>query len=289
MKLSDKTGQVPRTLGLVGVLVLVATVMWLPEAPPEPEAEPGSAAPAGAMAGGFPEAPPEPPPLPESAAARLRRHIPPFPGARLVPMGQLNANGNLMEMGYFEVKGSAREVLDFYLQTFEQRGRRVVEQPDGAGGGAVSYYDEKMGALVTVNVMAGGTPSQPRARAFPAIVEAPEGIHLKAEAPQVLPQPAGLVTVLRVDDQNHGPAEGSSTLTQIAQGSPRQLADYYRREMAVRGYASVGGSSSEDVEMLDFVGHGQRVSLTLSAMHKEGTPESVIAVVLEKNPKEGRP
>jgi hypothetical protein len=287
MKLSDRTGQVPRALGLVSVLVLVATVMWLPEAPPGPES--GSGAPAGAVAGGFPEAAPEPPPLPESAAERLRRHIPLFPGARLVPMGQLNANGNRMEMGYFEVKVSAREVLDFYFQVFSQRGHRVVEQPDGAGGGAVNYYDEKMGALVTVNVMAGGTESQPRARAFPAIVEAPDGIHLKAEPPQVLPQPAGLVTVLRVDDQNKGPAEGSSTLTQIAQGTPRQLADYYRKEMAVRGYSSVGGSSSEEVEMLDFVGHGQRVSLTLSAMNKEGAPESVIAVVMEKEQKEGRP
>ncbi|HZH13032.1 MAG TPA: hypothetical protein VE057_01580 [Archangium sp.] len=287
MRLSDRTGQVPRALGLVSVLVLVATVMWLPEAPPEPESESG--APAGALAGGFPEAAPEPPPLPESAAERLRRHIPLFPGARLVPMGQLNANGNRMEMGYFEVKVSAREVMDFYFQAFSQRGHRVVEQPDGSGGGAVNYYDEKMGALVTVNVMAGGTESQPRARAFPAIVEAPDGIHLKAEPPQVLPQPAGLVTVLRVDDQNKGPAEGSSTLTQIAQGSPRQLADYYRKEMAVRGYSAVGGSSSEEVEMLDFVGHGQRVSLTLSAMNKEGTPESVIAVVMEKEQKEGRP
>ena len=287
MRLSDRTGQVPRALGLVSVLVLVATVMWLPEAPPEPESESG--APAGALAGGFPEVAPEPPPLPESAAERLRRHIPLFPGARLVPMGQLNANGNRMEMGYFEVKVSAREVMDFYFQAFSQRGHRVVEQPDGSGGGAVNYYDEKMGALVTVNVMAGGTESQPRARAFPAIVEAPDGIHLKAEPPQVLPQPAGLVTVLRVDDQNKGPAEGSSTLTQIAQGSPRQLADYYRKEMAVRGYSAVGGSSSEEVEMLDFVGHGQRVSLTLSAMNKEGTPESVIAVVMEKEQKEGRP
>jgi hypothetical protein len=261
--------------------------MWMPEAPPEPELA-RAQEPAGVFPRELPE--PEPPPLPASAAARLRRHIPLFPGARLVPMGQLQANGNPMEMGFFDVKASAREVLDFYIQQFEQRGRHVVEQPDGSGGGAVNYYDEKLGALVTVNVMAGGTEVAPRARVFPAIVEAPEGVFLKAEPPQVLPQPTGLVTVLRVDDQNQGPAQGSSTLTQIAQGSPQELAGFYRKEMAVRGYSAVGGRSSEDVEVLDFERRGERVSLTLSAMSKkEGTPESVIAVVMEKNQKEARP
>ncbi|WP_245814264.1 hypothetical protein [Cystobacter ferrugineus] len=283
-KLSDKTGQVPRALGLVGVLALVATVMWMPEAPPEPEVA-ATEEPAQLPPQELPE-----PPRPVGSVERLRRYIPLFPGAQLVPMGQLQANGNPMEMGFFDVKTSAREVMDFYIQQFEQRGHRVVEQPDGEGGGAVNYYDEKLGALVTVNVMAGGTEVSPRARVFPAIVEAPEGIHLKADPPQVLPQPGGLVTVLRVDDQNPGPARSSSTLTQLAQGSPRELAGFYRKEMAVRGYASVGGHSSEKVEVLDFERQGERVSLTLSAMDKkEGTPETVIAVVLETKQKEVGP
>jgi hypothetical protein len=285
MKLSDKTGKVQRVLGLVSVLALIATVMWMPEAPPEPEVEAPAPAPPPRQ-----ELPEPPPPRPAGSVDRLRRLIPVFPGAQLVPMGQLEANGNPMEMGFFEVKTSAREVLDFYIQQFEQRGRHVVEQPDGAGGGAVNYYDEKLGALVTVNVMAGGTQVAPRARVFPAIVEAPEGIHLKAEPPSMLPQPSGLVTVLRVDDQNPGPAKDSSTLTQIAQGSPRELAGFYRQEMAVRGYSAVGARSDKDVEELDFERQGERVSLTLSAMRtKEGSPETIIAVVMEKKQKEVGP
>ncbi|EPX59108.1 hypothetical protein D187_003485 [Cystobacter fuscus DSM 2262] len=285
MRLSDKTGKVPRALGLVGVLALIATVMWMPEAPPEPEAEAPEPSPAPRQ-----EMPEPPPPIPSGTVQRLRRLVPVFPGAQLIPMGQLQANGNPMEMGFFEVKASAREVMDFYIQQFEQRGRRVVEQPDGSGGGAVNYYDEKLGALVTVNVMAGGTQVSPSARVFPAIVEAPEGIHLKAEPPEMLPQPTGLVTVLRVDDQNPGPAKDSSTLTQIARGSPRELAGFYRKEMAVRGYSAVGGRSDKDVEVLDFERRGERVSVTLSAMNtKEGSPETIIAVVMETKQKEVRP
>ncbi|MET0402718.1 MAG: hypothetical protein ABW123_09955 [Cystobacter sp.] len=280
MKLADKTGKVPRVIGLVGVLALIATVMWMPEAPPEPS-------PAEAAA----SAPPmeEPPELPAPHAAGsvdlLRRVIPPFPGAQLVPMGQLEANGNPMQMAFFEVRTSAREVMDFYTQQFEQRGRQVVEQPDGSGGGAVNYYDEQLGALVTVNVMSGGTPTAPRARVFPAIVQAPEGIHLQAEPPQALPRPGGLVTVMRVDDQNPGPANNSSTLTQLAQGSPQELARFYREQMATRGYSAAGGSSSKDVEVLEFERGEERVSLTLSAMNKDGPPETVIAVVMETKQK----
>jgi hypothetical protein len=267
----------------MGVLALIATVMWMPEAPPEPEAEAPQPVPS-------PRMPEPPPPSPSGSVQRLRRLVPLFPGAQLVPMGQLQANGNPMEMGFFEVRTSAREVLDFYVQQFERRGRQVIEQPDGSGGGAVNYYDEKLGALVTVNVMAGGTQVSPRTRVFPAIIEAPEGIHLKAEPPSVLPQPEGLVTVLRVDDQNPGPAQDSATLTQIARGSPRELAGFYRKEMAVRGYAAVGGRSDKDVEVLDFERRGERVSLTLSAMRtKEGNPETIIAVVMEKKQKEVRP
>jgi hypothetical protein len=285
MKLSDKTGQVPRALGLVGVLALIATVMWMPEPPPEPE-EAVAEAPEPVRE----ELPEPPPPRPVGTVDRLRQFVPVFPGAQLVPMGQLEANGNPMEMGFFEVKTSARQVLDFYTQQFEQRGHRVVEQPDGAGGGAVNYYDAKLGALVTVNVMAGGTPTEPKARVFPAIVEAPEGIHLKAEPPPVLPQPSGLVTVLRVDDQNPGPSKDSSTLTQIAQGSPQELARFYREQMAARGYAAVGGHSGKDVEMIDFERRGERVSMTLSPMSKkEGTPETIIAVVMETNQKGDKP
>ncbi|WP_395837143.1 hypothetical protein [Cystobacter fuscus] len=283
--MSDKTGKVPRALGLVGVLALIATVMWMPEPPPEPEAEVLEPLPPQAQ-----QLPEPPPPRPTETVQRLRRIVPVFPGAHLVPMGQLQANGNPMEMGFFEVRTSAREVMDFYVQQFEQRGRQVVEQPDGSGGGAVNYYDEKLGALVTVNVMAGGTQVSPRTRVFPAIIEAPEGIHLKAEPPAVLPQPEGLVTVLRVDDQNPGPAQDSATLTQLARGTPRELASFYRKEMAVRGYSAVGGHSGKDVEELDFERRGERVSLTLSAMRtKEGNPETIIAVVMEKKQREVRP
>jgi len=279
MKLADRTGATPRVIGGVGLVALVVTVLVLPEAPPEPEAAP-EPTPAPVAAPLMEEGPAEDP-LRLRESSRVRRLVPIYPGARFSPMGLLEANGNMMEMGVFDTTASTREVLDFYTREFGKRGRRVVEQPDDNGGGVVNYYDETLGVLVSVSAVRSGSGKAQRTLVFPTVVAAPEGMHLKAEAPASLPQPDGALTMLRVDDHSSGPSQGSSTVTQVAHGTPKQLVAFYLREFAARGYASLGKSTQADVEILEFEKEGERVSLTISPVQKEGPPESLVAVILE--------
>ncbi|RKH66243.1 hypothetical protein [Corallococcus aberystwythensis] len=272
--LTDRTGTFTRWLGLGGLLALVATAVVLKDPPPAP-AEP-RAAPSGPQV-----ALPPAPPLPEPAGSRVRRVFPPFPGAVVIPMGRLEANGSPMELGYFETDHPPGEVLEFYAREFRLRGRNIVTQDDGAGGGAVNYYDERLGAMVSVTtIRVGGATT--RTLVFPSLVEAPEGIHLQGTAPASLPQPPGAVTVLRVDEQGTGRNAGSTTLTQVAHGTPRMLAEFYQAQMPSRGYKPSSQRLSKGVEMLDFERSGERVSLSLAPLDKDGPPESLITFVVER-------
>jgi hypothetical protein len=186
----------------------------------------------------------------------------------------------MMEMGFFEVKAYVREVLDFYTKEFGKRGH-VVEQPGANGDAALNYYDASMGLLVSVTVTPSGSAREPKTLVFPSVTAAPDGIFLKAKAVDRLPQPEGVVTVMRVDDKSTGPSEGSTTLTQVARGTPQQLSEYYRREMTARGYAAFEKRSQGTSEILGFERPGERVSMTLSPVAKDGAPESVVAVIVE--------
>jgi hypothetical protein len=259
--------------GLGGLLLLVATAATLREPPPEPAAPPAPE-PVPAM---------PPPPMPQAGTGRIDSLFPAYPGARVTPMGLMEANGNPMEMAYFETPEPVGQVLDFYAREFRRRGQRVVQQPDGSGGGAVNYYDERRGALVSVTAIGVGTAEQPRTMVFPSIVEAPEGIHLHGTAPDTLPRPPGALTVLRLDDRNPGPSEGSTTLTEMAQGTPQMLAGFYREQFAARGYTQVDSRSGRNgVEHLDFRGEGERLTISVSPVSKQGQPESLVTVVLER-------
>jgi hypothetical protein len=259
--------------GLGGLLLLVATAATLREPPPEPLVPPAP-----------PEAVPAPvPPMPQAGTGRIPNLFPAYPGARVTPMGQMEANGNPMEMAYFETPDPLGQVLDFYAREFRRRGHHVVQQPDGSGGGAVNYYDERRGALVSVTAVAMGTAEQPRTMVFPSIVEAPEGVHLQGSAPDTLPRPPGALTVLRVDDRNPGTSGGSTTLTEVAHGTPKMLASFYREQFAARGYTLVKAPAGQNgVELLDFRGDGERLTVSVSPVTKQGEPESLVTVVLER-------
>lgn len=272
--LTDHTGALTRWLGLGGLLALIATAVLLKDPPP--------AAPAPAPRPGVVDLPPAPP-LPSSGAERVRRVFPPFPGATMVPMGRLETNGSPMEMGYFETDHPPGEVLEFYAREFRLRGRDIVTQEDGAGGGAVNYYDAKLGALVSVTTIRSGGAA-PRTLVFPTLVEAPEGIHLQGTAPASLPQPPGAVTVLRVDERGSGPTAGSTTLTQVAHGTPQMLVAFYREQLPARGFTVVDGRTARGVELLEFQRPGERLSLSLSPVAKDGLPESLITLVIERAP-----
>jgi len=266
---------------VVGVVALVATVLLLPESPPEPPPAPPASeefpSPDALQAGQDPQR------LQESS--RVRRMVPVYPGSTFTPMGLLEANGNKMEMGFFEAKAPITEVVDFYMREFGKRGHRVVQQPADNGGATVNYYDPTLGMLVAITATPKDTGrGEPRTVVFPSVTAAPDGILLKAQVPEGLPSPEGLVNVMRVDDHSSGPAKGSTTMTQVAQGTPALLAAFYRREMGTRGYTVVGSSSSTRVEVLDFERPGKRVSITISPLSDETNTESVISTVVENRP-----
>lgn len=273
MKLLDRTGTGLKTAGVVGLVLLVATVLWLPDPEPEPAQAPAAVAPE-------PPPPPQEDPLRLRESSRVRRMVPVYPGATFTPMGLMEANGNMMEMGFFEAKASVREVLDFYTTEFGRRGH-VVEQPGANGDAALNYYDAGSGLLVSVTVTPTGTEREPKALVFPSVTAAPDGVFLKAQAVDRLPQPDGVVTVMRVDDKSTGPSQGSTTMTQVARGTPQQLSEYYRREMTARGYSAFEKRTSGTSEILGFERPGERVSMTLSPVTKDGAAESVVAVVVE--------
>jgi len=271
-RLSDRTGATTRMVGFGGLLLLVLTAATLREPPSERSAAPERAS----------EPLPPPAPLAPPGSARMQGLFPAFPRTTLIPMGRLEANGNPMEMGFFETPNPPGEVLEFYARDFRRRGRRVTHQPDGAGGGVVNYYDEMRGALVSVTAIGmGGQP--PRTLVFPSIVDTPQGIHLQPHAPAAIPRPPGALTVLRVDDRNTGPSEGSMTLTEVAHGAPGTLAAFYREAFSERGYAQTQArTGANDVELLTFERSGERLSVSLSPVVKDGPPESLITVVLER-------
>lgn len=275
--LSDRTGALTRWLGLGGLLALVATAALLKDPPPPAPALP-------ARPPSTPEiALPPAPPFPDAGVGRVQRVIPPLPGTVMIPLGRLVTNGSPMEMGYFETDHPPGEVLEFYARQFRLRGRHVVTQDDGAGGGSVNYYDDRLGALVAVTtIRVGGAAT--RTLVFPSLVEAPEGIHLGGTAPESLPLPPGAVTVLRVDEGSGGVSAGSTTLTQVAHGTPQMLAEFYRAQLPPRGYVPSGRRLARGVEVLEFERPGERLALTLSPLDKDGPPESLITFVLERAP-----
>lgn len=272
-RLTDRTGAVTRVMGVGGVLLLVATAATLREPPPEPPTPPEPPRAASTFIA--------PPPNAEPMTKRFLGLIPVYPRAKTIPMGRLEANGNPMEMAYFETTDTPGAVMEFYAREFHRQGHRTATEPDGAGGGAISYYDAKRGALIAVTTVGiGGNP--PRTQVFPSIIDTPEGMHLKAEAPGALPRAPGATTMMRIEDRNPGPTLGNTTVTEVARGTPASLATFYRQQFEQRGYAQKDARTEpQRVELLDFQKPGERISLSLSPMTHSESPETLVTVVIE--------
>ncbi|AGC42152.1 hypothetical protein MYSTI_00803 [Myxococcus stipitatus DSM 14675] len=272
-RLKDRTGAVTRVLGVGGVLLLVASAATLREPPPEPPTPPKPPPATGTLLA--------PPASAEPMSKRFLGLIPVYPRAKTIPMGRLEANGNPTEMAYFETTDAPGAVMEFYAREFHRQGHRTATEPDGAGGGAISYYDAKRGALIAVTTVGvGGTPQ--RTQVFPSIIDTPEGMHLKAEAPTVLPRAPGATTMMHIEDRNPGPTLGNTTVTEVAQGTPASLASFYRRQFQQRGYVEQDSRTEpQGVELLDFQKPGERISLSLSPMTHSEAPETLVTGVIE--------
>ncbi|MGI5862754.1 MAG: hypothetical protein ACOX6T_11950 [Myxococcales bacterium] len=212
--------------------------------------------------------------------SRLGDVFPDYPGAPRTPMGMLDANGNAMEMAFFETRDSPGEVLAFYGRTFEARGHSV-EYVGEEEGGTVSYYDSSLGQLVSIHAMLSGDPSKRRTLAFPSIVDTPDGVSLSAAPIESLPRPEGATAVLRLDDRSMDRSGGARTMTQIAPGSPTEVASFYREALPSHGFALASSQSESETQVLEFSGSARRVSIAISPLQTEGKPESVVAIIME--------
>ncbi len=259
-KLAERTGAGRRLLGFGALMAVVAAAALDASAPP-------------ARAAGEAQ-------LDSLRRSRLGEVFPAYPGTTQIPMGMLDANENAMEMAFFETRDPPGEVLAFFGRAFEARGQHV-EYVGEDEGGTVSYYDSSLGQLVSLHVMLSGDPNSRRTLVFPSIVDAPDGVSLSAAPIEALPTPEGASAVLRLDDRSMGRTGGARTMTQIAPGSPAELAAFYRETLPERGFALSSTRTEAETQVLEFGGELGNLSLTISPLATEGKPESVIAIIME--------
>jgi hypothetical protein len=267
IRLKDRTGARAQLAGL-GALLLVVALAAL---------DPGSTS--SAVAAGVVE--------PEAALGGLRQAnrfsttFEPYPGSELRPIGLLHANGNDLELHYFQTRDEPRRVLEYFGEQFARRGAHVDYQ-DREGLGAVSFYDADYGALVSVSTM---RQASGETLAFPSVVHVPDGMVLAATAPEWLPAPEGVVTVARIEDRNLGRAAGSISVSQMAPGSPEELAAFYREQMAARGWREGERRTERDIYFLGFQKGDEQAMLTITQLgHGSQSPESMVMTVVEKSP-----
>lgn len=215
-------------------------------------------------------------------ADRFQTRYAAFRGTKPVPMGVFEANGAPMELSFFQVGAPASVVLDHYASEFA-RGDRHVDRRQEEIQGIVSYYDETQGSMVAVHTFEQRKGGQVATLVFASIVDGPEALKLSSEPPADLPSPEGAVTAMRVDD----PAGGSSTVTQVAQGTTGEVAAQYRAQLLASGWKPTEEKTQNGVQLLSFERAGLRLAMTVAGMGKEGAAESVVTLIRDR-PKEVR-
>lgn len=211
-------------------------------------------------------------------ADRFEKRHGPFPGARLTPMGVLDANGAPMELSVQNTPATVAEVLGHYERLFAQGNRHVDRNGDDEQGVA-SYYDDQVGALYSVQAIRGGQGREASTTVFTSIVDAPAGVRLAVEPPADFPSPEGLVTVLQIEDPN-GSRVANQTVTQVARGEADEVAAYYRQELGARGWTLEAQSKQGEVSFLEMNRVGSRLQVTISPLVSEAA-ESLVTLVRE--------
>ena len=259
--LRDRTGSRPRQLALLSLFGLVAVTALDPSASSTAAAD---------------TAPASSDPFDLVAANHFPQMFGEYPDAPITSMGRLNANGNSMEMHYFITRDAPQQVLGHFADQFGKHGH--VDSQGEERFGMVSYYEPSLGSFVTVQARQQGEGKEATTVAFAAIIDAADGLSLVAEPPRGVPSAPSAITVARVEDRNSGRAAGSLTYTQIAEGHPAQLAEFYRKEMVESGYQLASSNDQSGVSQLEYEGPG-RVSISIAPM---SDTSSVITLIMEK-------
>ncbi|MFN7133895.1 MAG: hypothetical protein ACK4N5_17600 [Myxococcales bacterium] len=256
--LRDRTGRTTRALGLGTLLLAMTLVAVDPGEPPLAHAA-------------------EPPP-PVSATPGFFDTFPEYPGTSAIPMGRLEANASPMEMSHFQTPDLPVDVLGFYAEHFRKRGYHVDIQGDEQRG-AVSIYDAALGAMVSVTAFR--QENVKSTLVFPAVATVPDGMKLEGAQPDDLPRPAGLTTLLRLDDRSGGRSEGSISLTQVARGAPEQVAGFYGAELQSAGWERRSETADKETRRAEYERGGERLNLSFTALEQAGEPETIITVIRE--------
>jgi len=214
--------------------------------------------------------------LAAGAASAAGVDIPPYPGAEVIPMGELAlANGRPLRVYAFSTRASPDEVIAHYRGLWEKDGQ-VVSVVRGADGSlSVGYVDLRDGGTRTVSLLRQGA----RTLAFPAVLR---GIPVAYD-----PRPgvAGEIPV-------HPRAEGLAVYDSLEEGGSFRTVSYsvatglgpmeafFLRELGQRGYQLLERNQLPDDDrsiMLQLGRGAHRLSVTLAFLPRFQTC-SVFAV-----------
>lgn len=201
------------------------------------------------------------------AALRHRMPLPPKSGA-LVSIGeQLDAHGVPMNLGSFETELSAKDVLDFYARHFEAEGWPYSDVPTAKElvpypALSATVFEEEL--QLTVMVMPHGDDAGNTVVLGLADMKAYREGTARENTGDLPVYPGTSPVSVRSRD------EGSAALIVSfdTTDAPKAVEDFYRKELAQRGYSEVADArepGNESPRMLNFAARGRSWRLALSA------------------------
>jgi hypothetical protein len=195
-----------------------------------------------------------------------------YRGQRPEPMGsQTIINGGKMDIATLIVPDPPHMVEQVYYTAFERMGFRplVGDVPRAPGLRYVSFRPVGSKKLKTVTLV----PNRAGTVILASVGNPEELLVKKPELPGGFPVPPNAQAASSIQQMEPGSSSQSSFFV-VRESTPEQVRDFYRRELAQRGFALVQDSNQMDVESYEKGG----VVLSISA--KADTQPNTVAVSL---------
>lgn len=188
----------------------------------------------------FPDVAPAEPP--DGGLGSPLEGLPDYPGADVQPLGRaFKAQGEPMNVAWFETPDSVDQVLTFYGQAIAVRGHFVVRHRFHANHGYVGWFEPLSKRLHLVTVVR----NQQKSLVFPSVSTPGRLLERKQTAvPAWLPEVPGTQPPL-VFDFEEGANARRSTFTTIDGQSPEAVAKTYQSTLEARGYQVTPGADAE--------------------------------------------
>lgn len=193
--------------------------------------------------------------------------LPRYPGVAEYPMGtRMRVGGEDIKMAYFVTSDTPIRVGEFYARFWEARGLRV-SQDVTPHGGTVGAVDPSAGAMSVSLVRRGG-----QTYAFPSLLQRPVRVLDAGDLTDggelvVYPGSDGATRFTADDD-----GRGSEVLSYGNWAGVRDNVDFYRREMARKGWRESGSTAPEETrgaETLRFSRRGERVDVAIAPVDRQ--------------------